>query len=133
MQIKQTTFNKNGPIHIQDHGEAYIVSYPSELAGYQEEKVFSKGIGVKAWQAARAFAKDIRDGYVIGMPGERTLKELRQMADAKGAKVETQRYADGWGYWLLNKDGTDIYPDGNYHNDHDSLEEAVLTLPYGDV
>ena len=52
MQIKQTTFNKNGPIHIQDHGEAYIVSYPSELAGYQEEKVFSKGIGVKAWQAA---------------------------------------------------------------------------------
>ena len=50
------------------------------------------------------------------------------MADVKGAKVETERYEDGWGYWLLNKDGTDIYPDGNYHNDRDSLEEGIDKL-----
>lgn len=45
MNIKQTTFNKKGPIQIQDHGQAYIVSYPSEQAGYQREKVFNKAIG----------------------------------------------------------------------------------------
>ena len=61
MNIKQTTFNKKGPIQIQDHGEAYIVSYPSEQAGYQREKVFSKGIGFKAWQAARSFAKEMKE------------------------------------------------------------------------
>ena len=60
MQIKQTTFNKQGVIQIQDHGEAYVVSYPSEQAGYQREKVFSKAIGAKAWQAARSFAKEMK-------------------------------------------------------------------------
>ena len=61
MNIKQTTFNKNGPIQIQDHGEAYIVSYPSEQAGYQREKVFNKAIGANAWQQARSFAKEMRE------------------------------------------------------------------------
>jgi len=54
-----------------------------------------------------------------------TLKQLRKLADVKNAKVATQRFNDGWGYWLLNKDGTDIYPDGNYHADRDSLGAAI--------
>ena len=128
MQIKLTTTNENGTTQIQDHGQAYIVSYPSGQAGYNREKVFNKAIGANAWQAARAFAEDIIDGYGIGMKGERTLKELRQMADTKGAKVETERYEDGWGYWLLKKDGTDIYPGDNYHADRDSLEEGIDKL-----
>tara|TARA_B110000046_G_scaffold137131_1_gene143406 strand:+ start:113 stop:328 length:216 start_codon:yes stop_codon:yes gene_type:complete len=71
MNIKQTTFNKKGPIQIQDHGQAYIVSYPSEQAGYQREKVFNKAIGANAWQAARSFAKEMKE-----MDGDNQKAEL---------------------------------------------------------
>ena len=57
MKIMQTTFNKLGPIQIQDHGIAFIVSYPSaEHRGYNIEKIFNKGGGEHAWNNARSFA-----------------------------------------------------------------------------
>ena len=64
MKIMQTTFNNHGMIQIQDHGSAYIVSYPSEEhKGYNHvfnstiiEKVFNKGGGEHAWNNARSFA-----------------------------------------------------------------------------
>tara|TARA_R110000765_G_scaffold352019_1_gene441975 strand:+ start:255 stop:452 length:198 start_codon:yes stop_codon:yes gene_type:complete len=57
MKIIQTTFNELGPIQIQDHGIAFIVSYPStEHKGSNFEKVFTKAIGSNAWNKARSFA-----------------------------------------------------------------------------
>tara|TARA_R110000824_G_scaffold11910_2_gene52355 strand:- start:1120 stop:1335 length:216 start_codon:yes stop_codon:yes gene_type:complete len=70
MNIKQTTYNNKGPIQIQDHGLAYLVSYPSDQAGFQREKVFNKAIGANAWQEARAFAKEKKKDFA-GCRGEK--------------------------------------------------------------
>lgn len=65
MKIIQTTFNELGPIQIQDHGIAFIVSYPAtnqQQNGSNFEKVFNKGIGSNAWNQARRFAAEKRKG-----------------------------------------------------------------------
>lgn len=58
MVIKQTIYNKKGAVQIQDHGTAYIVSYPSDQRGWQREKTFDKAIGANAWTSAQGFAKE---------------------------------------------------------------------------
>ena len=61
MKIIQTKFNKLGPIQIQDHGTAFIVSYPStnqQSKGSNFEKVFNKVIGSNAWNQAQQFAAE---------------------------------------------------------------------------
>lgn len=57
MKIIQTTWNNHGSIQIQDHGSAYVVSYPSkEHRGFNLERFFTKAIGSNAWNKARSFA-----------------------------------------------------------------------------
>jgi hypothetical protein len=59
MKIMQTWYSESGPVQIQDHGLAFVVSYPAteeSLRGCQREKVFGKGIGFGAWNLAQGFA-----------------------------------------------------------------------------
>tara|TARA_R100001163_G_scaffold20942_1_gene18011 strand:- start:83 stop:301 length:219 start_codon:yes stop_codon:yes gene_type:complete len=61
MKIIRTKFNDFGPVQIQDHGSAFVVSYPSTHAdtkGYQKEKKFPKTIGGNAWNDAQKFAAE---------------------------------------------------------------------------
>ena len=61
MKIIKTFFNKHGAIQVQDHGEAFLVSYPDiNKAGYSKEKNFSKSIGGSAWNDAQKFAAESR-------------------------------------------------------------------------
>tara|TARA_Y100001938_G_scaffold135578_1_gene197399 strand:- start:433 stop:651 length:219 start_codon:yes stop_codon:yes gene_type:complete len=60
MRIIQTKFNEHGPVQIQDHGSAFLVSYPDQNnLGYQREKTFTKVIGADAWNRAQAFASQM--------------------------------------------------------------------------
>jgi len=57
MKIVKTFFNAYGAIQIQDHGAAFVVSYPdTKRAGYFNEKKFNKHIGGTAWNDAQKFA-----------------------------------------------------------------------------
>ena len=57
MKIMQSKWNGLGNVQIQDHGSAFIVSYPStKHKGFNLEKVFTKGLGSNAWNNARSFA-----------------------------------------------------------------------------
>ena len=58
MKIMQTKYNETGPIQIQDHGVAFLVSYPATERGYQLEKVFSKVTDSNAWNKAQKFAAE---------------------------------------------------------------------------
>ena len=61
MKIISTKYNDFGPVQLQDHGSAFVVSYPSTHAdtrGYQKEKKFSKAIGSNAWNDAQKFAAE---------------------------------------------------------------------------
>ena len=63
MRIIQTKFTEHGPVQIQDHGSAFLVSYPDKNnPGYQREKTFTKAIGAAAWNNAQAFAAQKRRG-----------------------------------------------------------------------
>ena len=57
-----------------------------------------------------------------------TLTQLRKLADVKNAKIETERYYNGWGYWLLKKDGGYFCDDNNYHSTLDELNETIKNL-----
>ena len=60
MKKIQTKYNARGPIQIQDHGSAFLVSYPDHKnPGYQREKLFDK-IVPDAWNRAQAFAAEKR-------------------------------------------------------------------------
>tara|TARA_R110000824_G_scaffold11224_3_gene48627 strand:- start:3226 stop:3441 length:216 start_codon:yes stop_codon:yes gene_type:complete len=57
MKIIKTFFNQYGAIQIQDHGAAFLVSYPDiNNAGFTKEKIFNKYIGDTAWNDAQKFA-----------------------------------------------------------------------------
>ena len=59
MKISKTFFNDYGA--IQDHGSAFVVSYPDiNNAGYSKEKIFNKYIGDTAWNDAQKFAAERR-------------------------------------------------------------------------
>tara|TARA_R110002020_G_scaffold114992_2_gene264492 strand:+ start:653 stop:868 length:216 start_codon:yes stop_codon:yes gene_type:complete len=61
MKIIRTKYNDFGPVQIQDHGSAFVVSYPSthpDTRGYQKEEKFSKAIGSNAWNKAQKFAAE---------------------------------------------------------------------------
>lgn len=63
MRIIQTKHNEHGPVQIQDHGSAFLVSYPDRNnPGHQREKTFSKAIGADAWNDAQAFAAKKQKG-----------------------------------------------------------------------
>ena len=63
MKISKTFFNHRGAIQIQDHGEAFLVSYPDITnAGCTREKTFSKHIASTAWNDAQKFASEKRTG-----------------------------------------------------------------------
>tara|TARA_Y100000401_G_scaffold98635_1_gene86527 strand:+ start:1955 stop:2149 length:195 start_codon:yes stop_codon:yes gene_type:complete len=63
MRIIQTKYTEHGPVQIQDHGSAFLVSYPDKNnPGYQREKTFTKAIGADAWNDAQAFAAEKRRG-----------------------------------------------------------------------
>ena len=70
MRIIQTKHNQHGPVQIQDHGSAFLVSYPDKNnPGYQREKIFTKVIGAPllalkadAWNRAQAYAAEKRRG-----------------------------------------------------------------------
>jgi len=63
MRIIQTKYTEHGPVQIQDHGSAFLVSYPDKNnPGYQREKTFTKAIGADAWNNAQAFAAEKRRG-----------------------------------------------------------------------
>jgi hypothetical protein len=60
MKVIETTWIAVGAIQIQDHGTAFIVSYPSAVRGFNQEKVFNKagrGAG-SALRAARALVRE---------------------------------------------------------------------------
>ena len=62
MRIVQTKFTEHGPVQIQDHGSAFLVSYPDQNnPGYQREKTFDK-IFPTAWNDAQAYAAEKRRG-----------------------------------------------------------------------
>jgi hypothetical protein len=59
MKIMQTKWTKNGAIEIQNHGSAFVVTYPSQdpnQKGFSHSKTFSKAIGSNAWNQAQSFA-----------------------------------------------------------------------------
>ena len=58
MKILKTKFNGAGVVQIQDHGTAFIVSFPSTVKGCQKEEIFSKNIGGNAWNKAQKFAAE---------------------------------------------------------------------------
>ena len=61
MKIISTKYNDFGPVQLQDHGSAFVVSYPSthpDTKGYQKEEKFSKTIGSNAWIKAQKFAAE---------------------------------------------------------------------------
>ncbi len=60
MKIIETTWVAAGAIQVQDHGSAFIVSYPSEVRGFNQEKIFGKaGRGASAaLRAARALVRE---------------------------------------------------------------------------
>jgi hypothetical protein len=63
MRIIQTKHNQHGPVQIQDHGSAFLVSYPDRNnVGYQRERIFTKAIGADAWNNAQAYAAEKRRG-----------------------------------------------------------------------
>ena len=63
MRIIQTKYTEYGPVQIQDHGSAFIVSYPDQNnPGFQREKTFTKVIGADAWNRAQAYAAEKRRG-----------------------------------------------------------------------
>ena len=60
MKVIETTWIAAGAIQVQDHGSAFIVSYPSAVRGFSQEKVFDKagrGAG-SALRAARALVRE---------------------------------------------------------------------------
>ena len=63
MKILKTFFNNYGAVQIQDHGAAFLVSYPDiNNAGYTKEKKFNKHINSTAWNDAQKFAaKKLRE------------------------------------------------------------------------
>lgn len=60
MKIIETTWIAAGAIQVQDHGSAFVVSYPSAVRGFNQEKVFNKaGRGASAaLRAARALVRE---------------------------------------------------------------------------
>ena len=60
MKVIETTWIAAGAIQVQDHGSAFIVSYPSAVRGFNQERVFNKsgrGAG-SALRAARALVRE---------------------------------------------------------------------------
>ena len=60
MKVIETTWIAAGAIQVQDHGSAFIVSYPSAVRGFSQERVFNKagrGAG-SALRAARALVRE---------------------------------------------------------------------------
>jgi hypothetical protein len=60
MKVIETTWIAAGAIQVQDYGSAFIVSYPSAVRGFSQEKVFDKagrGAG-SALRAARALVRE---------------------------------------------------------------------------
>jgi len=63
MKAIQTKFTEHGPVQIQDHGSAFLVSYPDQNnPGYRRERTFTKVIGADAWNCAQAYAAEKRRG-----------------------------------------------------------------------
>jgi len=70
MKIIKTTWIAAGAIQVQDHGSAFVVSYPSAVRGFNREKVFNKvgrGAG-SALREARAFARAVgKTGFTVNL------------------------------------------------------------------
>lgn len=42
------------------------------------------------------------------------LADLRKIAERRNVKIATVRDEQGWGYWLTDMQGNDLWKDGNY-------------------
>ena len=61
VKVIQTKYNELGYVQIEDHGGAFLVSYPAverDHRGWQREKVFNKHIGSNAWNKVQKFAAE---------------------------------------------------------------------------
>jgi hypothetical protein len=59
VRIIETFKTPRGLVQIQDHGTAFLVSYPADPAGSYREKKFTKIIGASTWNKAQAFAAEM--------------------------------------------------------------------------
>ena len=50
-----------------------------------------------------------------------TLTKLRKLAAEKNLKIETSRDVRGWSYWLVDKNGKDLFVDDNFYTSKKAL------------
>ena len=50
-----------------------------------------------------------------------TLTKLRKLAAEKNLKIETSRDISGWSYWLVDKNGKDLFVDDNFYTSKKAL------------
>tara|TARA_R110002072_G_scaffold179708_2_gene335800 strand:- start:48 stop:224 length:177 start_codon:yes stop_codon:yes gene_type:complete len=50
-----------------------------------------------------------------------TLSQLRALAAEKNLKIETSRDVRGWSYWLVDKNGKDLFVDDNFYTSKKAL------------
>lgn len=53
------------------------------------------------------------------------LNDLQTYAATMGVRVEAEKDDYGWGYWLVDEDGSGLWPDDNFCT---SLEEVEMKL-----
>ena len=57
-----------------------------------------------------------------------TLTKLRQLAAEKDLKIETSRDISGWSYWLVDKNGNDLFLDDNFYISKKALLLSLQTI-----
>lgn len=57
-----------------------------------------------------------------------TLAELRKLAATKNVKVATIREYNGWGYFLTDMDGNDLWDDDNYETNIKAMAEKIRSI-----
>ena len=56
------------------------------------------------------------------------LVDLRKIAERRKVKVATARDEQGWGYWLTDMQGNDLFADDNYFTSLDDLKGEICRL-----
>lgn len=107
MKIIQTRQGKAGSVQIQDHGSAFIVSYPAPERGYQKEKIFNKVIGSHVWNKTQKFAAEkllegnikhsdldtLMDKEVSGQPSSQPIPEKVNDRSPQNVLDEIRRFS----------------------------------------
>lgn len=57
-----------------------------------------------------------------------TLNEVRKLAERRKVKIAAVRDDEGWGYWLTDMQGNDLFADDNFFTSVKDIKDAICKL-----